>query len=172
MSPPKFGEGGSITLHLPPPLSGCPRSPPVVADAANDEEAFAVGVGMEEVPPPSERTRCARNSLQSPAAPSSESIGSSDDGPPPSPSPRDDDNEHEHAVIDVATTRIERVGCGWGGHAAHQDEDVGGPGGRRAIVTVERSSARREQQQQQQAERMNGNALSTRARQLPAVVTL
>jgi len=45
---------------------------------------------------------------------------------------------------------------------------TGDPGGRRAIIPVESSSARREQQQQQQAEQMNGKALSTQARQLPA----
>jgi hypothetical protein len=96
-------------------MSRCPCFPPVVADAADDEVVFVVGVGMEEVPPPLERTRRARNSLQSPVVPSSESIGSSDDGIPPSPSSCDDDDKHECTVIDVATMRIKRVGCGRGG---------------------------------------------------------
>ena len=96
-------------------MSRCPRSPPVVADTTNDEAAFAVGVGTEEVPPPSERTRCAWNSLQSSAALSSELIGSSDDRTPPSPFPHDDDDKHECTVVDVMTTRIEQVGCGGGG---------------------------------------------------------
>ena len=109
--PPSLARADPSCSTSLPPVSGCPQSPPVV----DDEAAFAVGVGTEEVPLPSERTRRAQNSLQSPAAPSSELIGSSDDGPPPSPSPPDNNDEHECTVVDVATARIERVGCGRGG---------------------------------------------------------
>ena len=56
-------------------------------------------------------------------------------------------------------------------HTKMKWEDLGG---HRVIDPVESSSTWQEQQQQQQqqAEQMNGNALSTRARQLPAEVTL
>ena len=139
-------------------MSRSPRSPPVVADATDDEAVFAVVT--EEVPPPSERRRRAGNSLQSLAVPSSELIGSSDDGPPPSPSPRDKDDEHERAVSMLQ----QRGSSGW--------DVAGDPGGRRAIIPIEGSSVRQEQQQQPQVEQMNGNTLFTRARQLPAEVTL
>ena len=160
--PPSLARADPSCSTSLPPVSGCPQSPPVV----DDEAAFAVGVGTEEVPLPSERTRRAKNSLQSPAAPSSELIGSSDDGPPPSPSPP---RQRRRTRVRCCRCRDSKDRAGgmrqgrrtMGAAMPHTKMLWEDPGGCRAIVPVESSSAWREQHQWQQAERMNGNALST-----------